>query len=232
MDILSITLHLYMIYICVERISGVIENLRVRQGQNITLYCEFKVENTFEIGWRRNCSHVNQPPLTLEGKWIPPRFTLLWNTSSNSVDLMIENITEHDLGLYYCRNANTNQERKIVKILLEEPPPSPQPSCPPSPDCGQCWMLLIVLCPVCSLISALISSICTYYFFHNKEPKKMEFYPSTTNRKDRSRKQDGDLCYASLDFPPGGHKPRPKKKTRQNNDLSTYSDIRTGTELR
>ncbi|XP_076139280.1 uncharacterized protein LOC143122356 [Alosa pseudoharengus] len=230
MDMLSITLHLCMIYIFVERISGVSEDLKVRQGQNITLYCEFKVENEWEIEWHRNCSHENQPPLKLESKWNPPRFTLLWNTSSNSLDLMIENITEHDLGLYYCHNVNTKQRGKIMKLLLEEPPPSPQPSCPPSPDCGQCWMLLIVLCPVCSLISALISSICTYYFFHNKEPKKTEFYPS--NSKDRRRKEDGDLCYASLDIPPRGHKPRPKKKTRQNNDLSTYSDIRTGIELR
>ena len=31
-----------------------------------------------------------------------PGFTLVWNKSNNTYDLLIENVTESDLGLYYC----------------------------------------------------------------------------------------------------------------------------------
>ena len=31
-----------------------------------------------------------------------PGFTLVWNRFNNTYDLLIENVTESDLGLYYC----------------------------------------------------------------------------------------------------------------------------------
>lgn len=107
-----------MIYTCVDRITGADEELRVSPGDNITLYCELKAENEWAIGWRRNCSHTHQPLMIFESKWTPTRFTLQRNISSKSVDLMIVNITERDLGFYYCHEANTNQEGKAKNLLL------------------------------------------------------------------------------------------------------------------
>ena len=33
---------------------------------------------------------------------------------------------------------------------------------PAAPDCGQCWMLLIILCPCSALLLSLLSSLVVY----------------------------------------------------------------------
>lgn len=79
--------------------------------------------------WYRNCSHENQPPLVLKvGRSSPtlgynpasdtkdpqnfPRFQFVKNSSSNSYDLLIMNITDSDEGLYYCGT----EEKKVEKV--------------------------------------------------------------------------------------------------------------------
>ena len=94
--------------------------LRVRPGDNITLYCDCIITTGVHIIWYRNCSHKYQPSLVIsihdfyqDLQDIHNPFTgynVVWNPSNNSYDLLIENITESDLGLYYCGTV----EKKIV----------------------------------------------------------------------------------------------------------------------
>lgn len=74
--------------------------------------------------WYRNCSHENQPPLVLNVKpdnwldrWLLPRFKFLRNTSTDSYDLSITNITSSDEGFYYC---GTKESKKEVEDYLIE----------------------------------------------------------------------------------------------------------------
>ncbi|CDR18293.1 unnamed protein product, partial [Oncorhynchus mykiss] len=112
----------------------------------------------------------------------PPGYNVLWNPSNKSYDLLIENITESDLGLYYCGTV----ENQVVDdggkggILQKElyhygnittrislgknSYYSSSSSSPPPVDCGLCWMLLFSLCPVSALLSSLLSSTCVYFF--------------------------------------------------------------------
>lgn len=80
--------------------------------------------------WYRNCSHENQPPLVLKVGHrsstlgynpasdtkdllkILPRFQFVRNSSSNSYDLLIMNITDSDEGIYYCGT----EEKKVEKV--------------------------------------------------------------------------------------------------------------------
>lgn len=84
--------------------------LRVRPGDNATLYCD--EENKKDTLWYRNCSHEHQPRLVISVLDISkkmnlnrnpfPRFSPSWNPSNEAWDLVIENVSESDLGLYYC----------------------------------------------------------------------------------------------------------------------------------
>ena len=102
-----------------ERISGAHKELRVRPGDDVTLLCDIEDKKKWAVEWRRNCSHRNQPTLVLEGRWTPPHITFQQNTSSNSMDLRIENITEHDLGLYYCQDVITQRQGNTINLLFE-----------------------------------------------------------------------------------------------------------------
>ncbi|XP_023832417.2 uncharacterized protein [Salvelinus sp. IW2-2015] len=139
-----------------DGISAAEVELRVRPGDNITLYCDCNITSGVYIMWFRNCSHEHQPTLTISvyNYFLNPfpRFTPVWNPSNKSYDLLIENITESDLGLYYCGT----EENKVVDdggkggikgkelyhygkvttwILIDD-------SCE-CPDCGLSWFLMV-----------------------------------------------------------------------------------------
>lgn len=113
-------------------ISG---SVTVRPGDNITLYCDCKLSTGVYIVWYRNCSHENQPPLVLKVGHrsstsgynpdsdtkdllkILPRFQFVRNSSSNSYDLLIMNITDSDEGIYYCGTEEKNVEKVDYKRL-------------------------------------------------------------------------------------------------------------------
>ncbi|XP_064819043.1 uncharacterized protein LOC135536711 [Oncorhynchus masou masou] len=244
-----------------DGISAAEVELRVRPGDNITLYCDCIMTTGVYITWYRNCSHKYQPPLVISTYYFhqnlqdisdnPNPFTgynLVWNPSNNSYDLLIENITESDLGLYYCGT----KENKVVdvggkggikykelyhygnittRISLDVSPPESSSSSP-DVDCGLCWMLLFSLCPVSALLSSLLSSTCVYSFCRTTAPTETQVpLNRTTSRGSDSREQttvreEGDLFYASLDIRQGQKRPK-KKKTTKNSDFSTYSDINT-----
>ena len=100
-----------------DQFSGSVLEKTVRPGDNITLYCDCKSSTRVFIVWYRNCSHENQPTLVLKttkvillkstfnttGPLQPfPPFQFVRNSSSESYDLLILNITNSDAGLYYC----------------------------------------------------------------------------------------------------------------------------------
>ncbi|XP_034146817.1 uncharacterized protein LOC114830682 [Esox lucius] len=228
-----------------DGISGSEVELRVRPGDNVTLYCDMLLPNTL-IVWYRNCSHVDQPHLVItrhkrvrDPKYLEnfqsafSRFTLVWNISKRTHDLLIENVTESDLGLYYCGTNTTimeegNQTEKedfnrygnvITRLSFDIRPES---SSPPV-DCGLCWILLVSLCPV----SVLLSSTCVYSFCRRSVGTETQPTPdmNTNQHIVSSQKWEGDVCYASLDIRQG--QKRPKKMKVENSDLSTYSAINT-----
>lgn len=113
--------------------------VKVRPGDNITLYCDCKPSTGVFILWFRNCSHENQPTLVLDTRFynlgkpyfpnqhVPdmltnhvknklPRLELVKNFSSDSYDLLIRNISGSDEGFYYCGTAETKvEENKYIE---------------------------------------------------------------------------------------------------------------------
>ena len=94
---------------CQDVLSNPVE-LTVRPGGNVTLYCDCKSSQGEYVVWYRNCSHDNQPTLTL--KWDADYQKMnyshfVWNNSANSYNLVIENITDSVLGLYFCGTEKT-----------------------------------------------------------------------------------------------------------------------------
>ncbi len=89
--------------------------MKVSPGDNITLYCDRSVTLGSLIVWIRNCSHENQPSLTIDYMKlyleIFQRFSFIQNSYNNSYNLHITNISVSDLGLYYCAKV----EKKVNK---------------------------------------------------------------------------------------------------------------------
>ncbi|XP_064819041.1 uncharacterized protein LOC135536709 isoform X1 [Oncorhynchus masou masou] len=193
-------------------ISAAEVELRVRPGDNITLYCDCIMTTGVYITWYRNCSHNYQPPLVISTydfhqilQDIPkpfPGYNVVWNPSNNSYDLLIENITESDLGLYYCGTKDNKvvddggkggiEQKELyhygnitTRISLDISPPESSSSSP-DVDCGLCWMLLFSLCPV----SALLSLFCVYSFCRTTAPTETQVpLNRTTSRGSDSREQ-------------------------------------------
>ncbi|XP_033985279.1 uncharacterized protein LOC117481625 isoform X1 [Trematomus bernacchii] len=220
--------------------SGSELEMTVRPGDNITLYCDCKLSSGVYIVWYRNCSHENQPSLVLNVKaWRRyfmdinysqnplPHFHFVRNSSSESYDLLIINITETDEGLYYCGteqfkveknkhiythgNISTRIHVNSSELHLQE--------CKLTGDCRVCWMLLFSLCPAVAALSSLLSSLLVYHLC-KKEAKE----PQTDQQTPQTRQnQDQDVCFAALEIRPASH--RPKRTTTQSS--VTYSAINT-----
>ncbi|XP_016118108.1 uncharacterized protein, partial [Sinocyclocheilus grahami] len=166
------------------RIYGEEVEMKVRPGDNITLYCDRSFSHGSLIVWIRNCSHENQPSLIIDfTKWelkIFQRFSSIYNRYNNSYDLHITNISVSDLGLYYCaeqENKVNEDEKGIIfssnvyyygnrttRLSLElsssSGPSNTTPTPPLVSDCVLCWTLLFSVCPVC----VLLFSICVFCF--------------------------------------------------------------------
>ena len=85
--------------------SNTVVELTVRPGENVTLYCDCKRSPGENIVWYRKCSHENQPLfiLTWNSGYRSPHLNVMWNNFSQSYTLLITNITDSQLGLYYCQ---------------------------------------------------------------------------------------------------------------------------------
>ncbi|XP_052401296.1 uncharacterized protein LOC127948697 [Carassius gibelio] len=215
--------------------------MKVRPGDNITLYCNRSLTLGSNILWIRNCSHENQPSLIIDYKKLDveifQRFSFIHNPYNNSYDLHITNISGSDLGLYYCKKVENkvNQDEKgilsrtevnyygnQIRLSLEANSCS-EHSAPP--DCLLCWTMLFSM----SLVCVVLSSICVFCFFCKKTTD------AATDQKDKLKGRntaecvDEEVCYASLDVITKRQKQR-KTKRVQSSDFSTYAQVRTQTE--
>ncbi|KAL6467232.1 hypothetical protein MHYP_G00250360 [Metynnis hypsauchen] len=140
--------------------------MRVRPGGDVTLYCDCVIPAGSNVAWFRNCSHENQPPFVITYSEIfkeeLPRFSLTKNASSESYDLRVKNVTENDLGLYYCaqhdrkisddgkgfvlsetvyRYGNLTTRLSLTETASPCVTASTASTLTP-PDCSVCWKLL------------------------------------------------------------------------------------------
>ncbi|KAI4905876.1 hypothetical protein NFI96_023036 [Prochilodus magdalenae] len=89
--------------VLIASISGLVVEMRVKPGDNATIYCDCPRSARHTVIWLRKSSHKLEPPLirlTEDSKL--PRYSRVWNSSSLTYDLLVEKVTESDLGLYYC----------------------------------------------------------------------------------------------------------------------------------
>ncbi|KAK1792480.1 hypothetical protein P4O66_012415, partial [Electrophorus voltai] len=190
-----------------KSISGA-EEIRVRPGDNVTIYCDCVTQTGFYLAWFRNCSHENQPPLIIFTmnlvQGANPHYAPVWDPSSQAHGLLIENVTESDLGLYYCALF----ERKVTT------------------ECGlttdkdvyhygnRTTQLILVASLSQNFLPACYSLDC----LRNKT------LTQTTPPQVGGNLEE--VCYALVDIRSRVEK-HPKKKTVQNSDFSTYSEVRT-----
>ncbi|XP_052428472.1 uncharacterized protein LOC127970172 isoform X1 [Carassius gibelio] len=216
--------------------------MRVKAGDNITLYCDCVIPLGSLIVWLRNCSHEHQPSLLIETEnlflGMFPRFSFVLNSSSNSYDLHITDVSVSDEGIYYCAKTENKISKDVNGIInkkseyeygnwktrlsvLEPVCPGSErfntSSTPPASDCVLCWTLLFSVCPVC----VLLFSICVYCICQRKTTDSV----AETQTENRYVEGGGELCYASLDMPSIRRK-KLKKKTVQRSDFSVYSEVR------
>ncbi|KAF5891303.1 uncharacterized protein DAT39_018988, partial [Clarias magur] len=97
-----------------KRISGAEVEMRVRRGDDVTLYSDCVWKSGLTPVWFRNfsdqhCSSVIMATDIIGGDF--PRYSFLWNPCNNAHDLLIKNVTESDLGLYYCGVVFSSQKR-------------------------------------------------------------------------------------------------------------------------
>ncbi|KAL7856243.1 hypothetical protein AOLI_G00198470 [Acnodon oligacanthus] len=101
-----------------SRISGADVEMRVRPGDDVTLYSDCVWKSGFSVVWFRNSSCEHQPPLIISTVKLAsaahPHYSAVWNPSNHTNDLLVKNITESDVGLYYCaaytKNITTDEK--------------------------------------------------------------------------------------------------------------------------
>ncbi|KAL7841140.1 hypothetical protein SRHO_G00248310 [Serrasalmus rhombeus] len=104
-----------LICVLISSISGIVVEMRVKPGDDVTVYCDCARQNRLKIAWLRNCTHKQQPPLMILSEDMKPsalpHYSLEWNKLNHTYDLLVKNITESDLGLYYCALHEKNFTR-------------------------------------------------------------------------------------------------------------------------
>ena len=88
------------------------------------MHCDLETD-VKDVEWHWKCPHAKQPVITISDRYAPPRFNVIQNSSTRSIDLRIENITEDDLGLYYCAGVKNTEGKSrevtgtIFKVFFE-----------------------------------------------------------------------------------------------------------------
>ncbi|XP_053087028.1 uncharacterized protein LOC117596328 [Pangasianodon hypophthalmus] len=240
-----------------KRISGAEVEMRVRRGDDVTLYCDCVWKVGFIPAWFRNCSEKDHPRFMISNKdWslyeIPgsalTRYWFVFNDSSNTHDLLIKNVTEADQGLYYCalHEKNISKDNNGIIIsdvyhygnrstrlsLLEKVSPcltlSPSTPTPSVSEPSVSWKLVFSVCVVCVLLSSLLSSICVYCLCTTKAKAKADLAGSDKRTTRRCDEVGEDeVCYAALDI-----QNIEKKKTKRKKKRVQHSDFSTYSEVR
>ncbi|XP_041840016.1 uncharacterized protein LOC121638959 isoform X2 [Melanotaenia boesemani] len=226
-----------------------LSEVRVRPGENITLYCDCKTSTGVYIVWFRNCSHENQPTLVLKVLEItrkkhtsellnPLQFELVNNSTSESYDLMIINVTETDEGLYYCGKEIRKVEDKneqmgstytytygnITRLRIDSHEPLPDFN-QTQQGCDVCWKLFYIWCPAVSVLSACFSSLLVCLLLQKTVNTPHKDLKISNTKSPREATQDEDVCYAALEVHQASH--RSMRTRTQRSDFSTYSAIKT-----
>ncbi|XP_065110000.1 uncharacterized protein [Paramisgurnus dabryanus] len=232
---ISITL-VYVLFFAHQKVFGIEVKIRVKPGDNVTLYCDCVIPLGSHIFWMRNSSYGNQSSLLLSAEELfnenLPRFNFVPNSSSNSYDLHIKNISVDDEGIYYCAKA----ERNIATVhgMLEyqygnrrthltvfdrlstsTETPSPTPQYDHHLKMMPLWMPPVILCLVCVLIC-----LCCLY----RRKKKTDFGARMLT-KSRHDEGEREVYYASLNRTSLQQK-QLRDKRLSNSDFSTYSQLR------
>ncbi|XP_058240032.1 uncharacterized protein LOC131348857 [Hemibagrus wyckioides] len=161
-----------------KRISGAEVEMRVSPGDDVTLYCDCVSKGGLNPVWFRNCSHEHQPRLIISYtdfiRSSFPRYSFVFNKSTNTQNLQIKNVTESDQGLYYCALHEINITDSKGGLILQRDVyhhgnRSTRLSVLKPCLCDVCvsegsvsWSLVLSVCAVCVLLSSLLSSICVY----------------------------------------------------------------------
>ncbi|KAI4905875.1 hypothetical protein NFI96_023039, partial [Prochilodus magdalenae] len=219
--------------VLISSISGIVVEMTVKPGDNATIYCDCAERNGSKIAWSMKPYHEHKSPLINFMVKMHPHHSLVWNSSTNTVDLLVENITKSDLGLYYCALRETKKsENECGGALLEDVYHEGNrttflsfldtTSTPPVPDCSVCWKLLVSVCPVCVLLSSVVSSTCVYCIYRRRT--KGTLSPAVGDGGgDGGLGGGSDVVYAPLDILSSGQR-RLKKRTVESSDLCTYSE--------
>ncbi|XP_017541478.2 uncharacterized protein LOC108413469 [Pygocentrus nattereri] len=215
-----------------SRISGAEVEMRVRPGDNVILYSDC-VWKTGEPVWFRNSSNENQRPLIISSDNLIQaafsRYAFLWSPSDQTHDLLVKNITESDLGLYYC----AVHEIKLIKggagadVRTDVYHHGNRTTRLSLLDCSVCWKLLVSVCSVCVLLSS--TCVCCIYRHTTKVTGERKVYEAGNVKEEDQRRSihgevGGDVIYAPLDVTRRGQN-RLKKNRVQRSDICTYSEV-------
>ncbi|XP_051958289.1 uncharacterized protein LOC127626506 isoform X1 [Xyrauchen texanus] len=242
------------------KVSGTLVKVVVKPGDNAILHCDRQIIEGQDIQWVKICSAQIQPPLIISAYntllFPYPRFSLSWNNTSKSHDLEIENITEADLGLYYCTRVEKKRiehnrmifEREVYHLgetltkltygASSDPKHLDSSACSlnvssgthsdPNCHCWQCWLILQTMCPACSLLSAMLAFVCGYKCCHKTVLKQFEGLPSSFEMQ-RQQNQEQDV-HADIYYAslniPKRGSKLAKSKRLPNSDYSVYNDIK------
>ncbi|KAL7841156.1 hypothetical protein SRHO_G00248470 [Serrasalmus rhombeus] len=107
-----------------SRISGAEVEMMVRPGDDVTLYSDCVWKSGFSIVWFRNSSCEHQPPLMISTHDLArrafPRYSAVWNPSNQTNDLLVKNVSDSDVGLYYCAMYEKNITKDKKGVLHSE----------------------------------------------------------------------------------------------------------------
>ncbi|KAI4884162.1 hypothetical protein NFI96_023950, partial [Prochilodus magdalenae] len=177
------------------RISGEEVEMKVKPGANAVLSCDCNWKSEYSIVWFRNSSHEHM----VIHKEACPRYSILWSFFSTTSDLLVRNVSESDLGLYYCALQKTRPIRDEARACSGE--------------------------DVC--LYGNRTTRLSFHVGKQRE-SAVHSCETTGNPASRKHDKVGgdDVCYASLDLPGRGER-RLKKKRVECSEFSTYSEDTT-----
>ncbi|KAI4903796.1 hypothetical protein NFI96_027239 [Prochilodus magdalenae] len=205
-----------------SRVSGEEVEMKVRPGDNARLYCDRSWKTGVRV-WYRNSSNEHRPPLIIIEEDLKngtfPRYSFVWNPSIRTHDLLVKNVSESDLGRYYCGV----QERKLSRYKpgrVEDVYYLGYRTTRLS-FFGKSFILNVVhSSPTC--VPTPGNQFASSY--------RRNGFPSWVLGSTPAGGQE-DVCYASLDLPSRGQKRLKKKERVESSDISTYSEVQTVKEM-
>ncbi|CAL8386887.1 unnamed protein product [Boreogadus saida] len=174
----------------------------------------FKEPHLAESGWTLGLGEAAQQIIMMS--WTYVFLPVILGAVVSCQDVLsnpvveLTNITDSHLGLYYCGTEQLNGEKgnkkrsiytygKIITRILLDIPLDAGAGDPAAADCGQCWMLLVTLCPSSALLSLFLYFLCSHMVRAGKHPGiSQETRPLTLQDEDENYSR---VFYAVLETP-------------------------------